>query len=633
MSVSQQRKPRDYIDYNRTHYQSKERRNSRNRILKEKEEMRRELDKLKEEVKLMRLINGELVKGFVEMTGKPMTSDSEKCGLGSLLSMSCRGKAEAFARRLHSRLRSLGSQDETRPADESSWLAAHENPISLSQPRHSTDSDVYLDFDLLESPGSPEEELDDSELHRLINRDNLKHSRKEECHCPRLKELPSLRSPSNDSDSDGPFYDTTENEDEHRRDVDNDANSDSSKSQDTETGICVSSDDSSSTYGEESFVTISECVPQLCSLSDEVSMLSIKDDLASLEFDVPIPGKSDGSDGPETYISCLSVDKDLTCPETVETASQTQVLDIQVNKDEARNDSEGEEEERIPRVRRCSSLKTGLDLADVRTFLDEIPKVPNSAFEDLTDVDLSESPSVNSLLSTNMTHGVKADRILMPLFQQPGSLPNFLDLVRDNQVCLENAYVDDPLMFSIKGVVRVRNLDFHKSAYIRYSLDSWKTFADVQAVYVENSCDGFSDKFSFLIYAHTLSVGQRIEFACRFQCKGIQYWDNNKGANYCFQCLPATHNTPVAPITTMDDWGASFYYQEDDDENDDDDLVVGVGDVDLSTKAVQDFILNTLATKERVAQQRRKVDVLTIFVILVFSILFMYLQKAIYFTK
>jgi len=57
----------------------------------------------------------------------------------------------------------------------------------------------------------------------------------------------------------------------------------------------------------------------------------------------------------------------------------------------------------IPVIRRCSSLKTcktppgnatckkivrfadalGLDLADVRTFLDEIPKIPNSAFNDL----------------------------------------------------------------------------------------------------------------------------------------------------------------------------------------------------------------------------------------------------------
>ncbi|XP_023310082.1 glycogen-binding subunit 76A isoform X2 [Anoplophora glabripennis] len=547
-----------------------------------------------------------------------MTSERQKCGLSSLFPMSCRGRAEAFARRLHSRLRSLGSHEENGSADESSWLAAHENSIALSQPRHSSDGDLYLDFGLLESPGSPEEELNESELHRLINKDHLKQSRSEECHCPKLKEKKeklstNLRSASNDSDSDGPFYDTSENDNEHRtaNGINGDTNSESSKSLDSETGICVSSEDTNSKE-EESYATTSDCTPQPCSsLSEDVSTLSLKDsDCPSLEAsesftefpksDSEVTGAdyskcnevSEENGGnhigeanevlclveeTETYISCLSVDKDLIveCPRTVETASQTQILDAQVAKEE---DDDSEEEERIPRVRRCSSLKSGktppdtpgrkkivrfadalgLDLADVRTFLDEIPKVPNSAYEDLKDVDLGEASSVPNMMNS-MTHGVKAEKILMPLFQQPVGQPNFLDLVRDNQVCLENAFVEDPLMLSIKGTVRVRNLDFHKSVYIRYTLDSWKTFADVQAVYVENSCDGFSDKFTFLIYAHTLSVGQRIEFACRFQCKGCQYWDSNKGANYCFQCLPASHNAPATPITGVDEWGASFY--------------------------------------------------------------------------
>ncbi|KAJ8977984.1 hypothetical protein NQ317_017157 [Molorchus minor] len=51
----------------------------------------------------------------------------------------------------------------------------------------------------------------------------------------------------------------------------------------------------------------------------------------------------------------------------------------------------------------------------------------------------------------------------------------------------------------------------------------------------------------------------------------------------------------------------------------------------LTSAAVQDFILSSLPTKESAPQ--RKIDVLTVFVILVFSILFIYLQKAIYFTK
>lgn len=243
---------------------------------------------------------------------------------------------------------------------------------------------------------------------------------------------------------------------------------------------------------------------------------------------------------------------------------------------------ENEMEDRIPRVRRCSSLKTGktppgtpgrkkivrfadvlgLDLADVRTFLDEIPKVPTSAYDDLSDADLSLSLSDSSLSSAAPSINIlyTSTKTFVPLFQQPGGEPNFFDKVRDLQVCLENAVVQDSEVPCICGTVRVRNLDFNKSVHIRYSIDAWKSFADLQATYLNNSCDGFSDKFSFTLYVHTLTVGQRIDFAVRFQCKGCQYWDNNDGQNYSFQCLPTCTNTSYLPIIAPDDRiGAAFY--------------------------------------------------------------------------
>lgn len=216
-----------------------------------------------------------------------------------------------------------------------------------------------------------------------------------------------------------------------------------------------------------------------------------------------------------------------------------------------------EEYERPPRVRRCSSLKTGktppgtpgrkkevrfadvlgLDLADVRTFLDEVPKVPRSAFEDL---DITPSQCIQL--------GPPLEKVLVPLFQQPGSLPGFLERLRDNQVCLESAAVTDPVSLTITGCVRVRNLDFHKSVHVRYSLDSWRSYSDLTASYVENSCDGYSDKFSFIMFGNSLTIGQSLEMAIRFQAKGEQFWDSNYGSNYTFQCLPcsARPSQPVA---------------------------------------------------------------------------------------
>lgn len=247
--------------------------------------------------------------------------------------------------------------------------------------------------------------------------------------------------------------------------------------------------------------------------------------------------------------------------------------------------TDDEDDCRPQRVRRCSSLKTGktppgtpgrkkivrfadvlgLDLADVKTFLDEIPTIPKSAYEDLEILE-SEPP---------IQLGPKSDKLLMPLFQQPGGLANFLDVVREKLVSLENAAVTDTINHTITGSVRVRNLDFHKSVHIRYTLDNWRSYADLQANYVENTCDGFSDKFSFVLFGNSLHVGQRLEFAVRFQCKGQQYWDNNYGSNYCFQCLPTAPPTVTAPAmpshhasnqmvgilspTAGDAWCTSFY--------------------------------------------------------------------------
>lgn len=423
-----------------------------------------------------------------------MTSERDKCGLTSLLPISCRDRAEAFAKSLQSRLSSLGGQDGS--SEERSWLGSRENTVSLtSQPLHNPDTERYLALEVLESPCSPQVEVDDSELKEFFHNQDDELVTKVSCNG-------LTRHLSGDSDSEV-FYDLDE-------DVD---------AQPYTNGL-----DHPSETGPDSETFVTSVQP---SLSEDLSSLSIDDEKSS------------------------KVDDDS--------------------------------DEVIPRVRRCSSLKTGktppgtpsrkkivrfadvfgLDLADVRTFLDEIPKVPKSAYKDLSDVDLSDSPDLSACSFGSKYHGIRSDRILVPLFEQPAGLSNFLDIVRDNQVCLENALVDDPILFSIKGTVRVKNLDFHKSVHIRYSLDSWKTFADVQGIYLSNSCDGFSDRFAFTLYAHTLSIGQKLEFACRFQCKGIQYWDNNRGKNYCFQCLPSTASTTTTtPLFITHghlDWGASFY--------------------------------------------------------------------------
>lgn len=259
---------------------------------------------------------------------------------------------------------------------------------------------------------------------------------------------------------------------------------------------------------------------------------------------------TDSSPVTTEVVACVEIDP----PKPAETTTVKKSTHLHMDT------TDDEDDCRPQRVRRCSSLKTGktppgtpgnkkivrfadvlgLDLADVKTFLDEIPTIPKSAYEDLEILE-NEPP---------MQLGPKSHKLLMPLFQQPGGLPKFLDIVREKLVSLENAAVTDTINHTITGSVRVRNLDFNKSVHIRYSLDGWRSYADLQANYVENSCDGFSDTFSFVIFGNSLHIGQRLEFAVRFQCKGQQYWDNNYGSNYVFQCLPTSTPT-TQPISVL----------------------------------------------------------------------------------
>ncbi len=133
---------------------------------------------------------------------------------------------------------------------------------------------------------------------------------------------------------------------------------------------------------------------------------------------------------------------------------------------------------------------------------------------------------------------------LVPMFSQPGGFPNFFDLIRDKRVCLENAYMSDP--GSVKGTVRVQNVGFHKRVSLLYTTNEWLTQSEVDAEYMQGSCDGFSDKFTFHLRPQSgLSVGQRLQFCLRYEVNGEKFWDNNGSRNYVFQCLGGRGGSPT----------------------------------------------------------------------------------------
>ncbi len=210
----------------------------------------------------------------------------------------------------------------------------------------------------------------------------------------------------------------------------------------------------------------------------------------------------------------------------------------------------------------------GLSLVDVNQYREDLlPRVPKSAYRDLQDVDLPSDLDSNSNSScASSTQQSAFNRILgfpqlafsastedrppapeeedktasaklIPAFSHPGSFPNFFDLLNSKKVCLESAHANGARC-SVSGTVRVRNLGFAKRVTVLYTTTEWMQRAEAEAEYMDGSCDGFSDRFSFsLALPSALAAGQRLQFCLRYEVNGEEFWDNNEGSNYSFQCV------------------------------------------------------------------------------------------------
>ena len=177
-------------------------------------------------------------------------------------------------------------------------------------------------------------------------------------------------------------------------------------------------------------------------------------------------------------------------------------------------------------------------MSEVKTFVDEIPKVPKAAFADL-DVSLSDveadspvisralfPPSLPVLPQTNTAS-------LVPMFNQPGGSSSFLGTVTRQKISLENAFMEGP--YTVVGIVRVLNISFHKSVTVRWTCDDWRTVSETEAEWVAGGGAGDTDKFSFRLVSPVMKAGARLVFCLRYECSTGEFWDSNNGNNYVFQ--------------------------------------------------------------------------------------------------
>ncbi|XP_001367036.2 protein phosphatase 1 regulatory subunit 3A [Monodelphis domestica] len=127
--------------------------------------------------------------------------------------------------------------------------------------------------------------------------------------------------------------------------------------------------------------------------------------------------------------------------------------------------------------------------------------------------------------------------ILSPLFDLPSSKEVLMQELQVQKAILESTEFLTGAT-TLKGTIRVLNVSFEKSVYVRMSLDDWQTHYDILAEYIPNSCDGETDQFSFKIslVPPYQKDGARIEFCIRYETSLGTFWSNNNGKNYTLVC-------------------------------------------------------------------------------------------------
>ncbi|NWS01364.1 PPR3C phosphatase, partial [Motacilla alba] len=117
-------------------------------------------------------------------------------------------------------------------------------------------------------------------------------------------------------------------------------------------------------------------------------------------------------------------------------------------------------------------------------------------------------------------------------FPQPSAdYLDFRNRLQTNLVCLETCTLQEKVL---SGTVKVKNVSFEKKVQVRITFDTWKTYKDVECVYMNNVYSDFeNDTFSFAIdFPPAISSEEKIEFCISYQSGEHTFWDNNEGQNY-----------------------------------------------------------------------------------------------------
>ncbi|KAM7378135.1 hypothetical protein PAMA_013163 [Pampus argenteus] len=186
---------------------------------------------------------------------------------------------------------------------------------------------------------------------------------------------------------------------------------------------------------------------------------------------------------------------------------------------------EDSEPEPPPVVRRKVSFADafGLNLVSVKEF--------DNA--EVTESEVSEPPE----RETTQLNTQLEEFYMSCLFTVPSSPDELDQRLQAETVALESIELL-PGTTTLRGIIRVVNLCYSKSVYVRITLDRWNSYYDLLAEYVPGSSDRKTDRFTFM---YTLlppfeREGTRVEFCLRYDTSVGTFWANNKEMNYVLFC-------------------------------------------------------------------------------------------------
>ncbi|XP_041637173.1 uncharacterized protein ppp1r3aa [Cheilinus undulatus] len=204
----------------------------------------------------------------------------------------------------------------------------------------------------------------------------------------------------------------------------------------------------------------------------------------------------------------------------------------------------------------------GMDASDVETDEDSEPEPPlvirrKVSFADAFGLNLvsvkefdnveATEPEVSKAFESEATHSLE-EFYMTCLFTVPSCSDELDQRLQAQMVELESIELL-PGTSTLRGILRVVNLCYSKSVYIRMTLDRWTSYFDLLAEYIPGSSDRKTDRFTF---KYTLippfeKEGTRVEFCLRYETSEGTFWANNNHMNYVLFCHQRGHAQEQGP--------------------------------------------------------------------------------------